>query len=560
MPLLLTKRISLALALVLLLFQFGMQVHLAKVDAETTDEGIHLFAGYTYLTRHILDFNSEHPPLVKTLAALPLLVLKPNQPPDSPYWDKAQNFFYHGATEHRQLGEAFLYQSGNNADQVLFWGRVPMAGLTLLLGLTIYLASVRFWGWWAGLVSLSLYVFDPTMTAHGHLVTTDIGVSLGVLLTVLAFWRLLHRPVWHSAVLFGLALAVALLAKFTSIIVLPLLVLTGIWFMWRHQSKPARRAFGRNLLLGLVVAWLMMVVVYQFQVKPAPPVTNLVATVQSVNSLRETVSSQAAGPITAVYNVVRYVAIPRDYVKGVLLLLAHVGSGQRAFLLGQTAVTGWWYYFPVLFLAKTPWPTLAILVAGVVVAVRQRKESPVGLYLFLVGLGYLAFAMTSRANIGVRHILPIYPLLFIVAGSVVAQKSKIISVGLPSAMIGLLVLGFAATYPYYLSYFNPLFGGTPNGYRVATDSNLEWGQDLKRIKAYVEAHNIQNPYLEYYWDGLSSPDYYGLKHRYLTDYQSGNPGYAIIGVTDLQTERFAWLKNYQPIDRITPSVFVYKLD
>lgn len=126
-------KMILSLAIILLAGQFVLQIFLANRDAQTTDESVHLLAGYTYLTKHDFRFNPEHPILVKLLAGAPLLLLRPNLPADfDQLWEKSSDFYYDNWAGNRRLGEEFLYQSGNNAEQLLFWGRVPIVILTLL--------------------------------------------------------------------------------------------------------------------------------------------------------------------------------------------------------------------------------------------------------------------------------------------------------------------------------------------------------------------------------------------------------------------------------------------
>ncbi|MFY9484326.1 MAG: glycosyltransferase family 39 protein [Patescibacteria group bacterium] len=557
-----TKYVSLVCAGLLLLFQLLFQVHLAKTDAQTTDEAIHLYAGYTYLTRHQFDFNSEHPPLVKLLAALPLLALHPHDVTATDYWQKAQNYFYHGPKDHRSIGEQFFYGVGNNPDQLLFFGRLAMVLLTLLLGFAIYSISVYFWGWRGGLLPLVLYVFDPTIAAHGHLITTDIGASLGYLVTIVALWRFLQKPSRNTTIILGIALGFALLTKFTTIILLPMIALLVIWFwLFRKGSLKRFKGYIPKFIAVAIIAWFTVLAGYFFKIQPPPAVQSLQRTIEAVNPLqKEIINPKPDKPFqTTVYNAARFLLIPRDYFKGLALVLTHAKYGDASFLLGKRSLEGWWYYFPVLFSAKTPIPTLIVVAMGIAVALSAKRKDPKVVFLLLATVGYLGFAMFSRANIGLRHILPIYPLLFVLSGTLAIAKNQWLKITIPIILSVFLVIEFVRSYPYYLSYFNQLYGGTENGYAIATDSNIEWGQDLKRIKSYIDSHNLDKPYLEYYWDGLSSVNYYGINSKFLSDFRSGDSGYIIIGASALQTERYSWLKNYQPIDKITPSVFIYKL-
>ncbi len=555
------KQLSIGFAIVTLLFQFGLQFHLAKTDSQTTDEAIHLYAGYRELTRHDFNFSAEHPPLIRLLAALPLLILHPHDSSlaESPH---VSNFFYHGRDEQRAISEAFLYQSGNNADQLLEWGRVPIIGLTVLLGLTIYCLAVKFWGWSGGMVALGLYVLDPTIAAHGHLITTDMGVAFFYLLATVSCWQFLKHPTWTRCVLFGVLVALALLAKFTSLILIPGIVVLFAYYLYSHpHDRTAWWPRVARTIVAVAVAWITIFSVYGANATLPPASDSLITDIESANVLPAPVNIDSAS-VTPAYNSVRHAAVPRDFFKGLIVVIAHSAYGHESFLLGKIATNGWWYYFPVLIVTKTPLITLLLFLGSAIVALKHKASRQTALFLLLSSGVFLAGALTSRANIGIRHILPLYPFLFILSGAIVMLFKK--PTWVVHAGVGLLAIlaaaDFALASPSYLSYFNTAAGGSNNGYTIATDSNTDWGQDLKRIRDYIQVNNIDTPYLEYYWDGLSSVPYYGITSRYLTSWQPGNTGTIIIGASALQSGKFEWVKNLPLVDRITPSVFVYQVD
>ncbi len=220
----------------------------------------------------------------------------------------------------------------------------------------------------------------------------------------------------------------------------------------------------------------------------------------------------------------------------------------------------------MIFLLKTPLPTLITLAVFIGYLIIKRKSvAPAALFFALAAIFYIALAMTSRADLGIRHILPVYPALFVAFGSLLVEFKKL-DRRLLYALTGLVILlavEFGFTYPYYLSYFNQLAGGTANGYKIASDSSLDWGQNLKRIKSYIDRHHIEQPYVDYYWDGLASYNYYHIDQRFLSDlisHPENRKGYAIVGAADLHSPDYQWLNNYPIVDKITPTVFVYKMN
>ncbi|MEX2361657.1 MAG: glycosyltransferase family 39 protein, partial [Patescibacteria group bacterium] len=231
------KRIVMVGCLVILLAQATFQVVMAQTDSQTTDEAVHVLAGYTYLTKRDYRLNPEHPPLVKTLAALPLLAIKPNLPADfEQKWQDSENFFYDSWRENRYLGEKFFYASGNDADLMILLSRLPMILLTLLLGLAIFLIVWRHFGAIAALAATGFYVLDPLVAGHGHLVTTDIAFGLGTLLTTYAGWRFFGSPNWKNALWLGLALGLALLTKHTAVILGMMLLITAVWIVATNKQ------------------------------------------------------------------------------------------------------------------------------------------------------------------------------------------------------------------------------------------------------------------------------------------------------------------------------------
>lgn len=543
-----TKRILLGIiAVFLLIIQFTLQLDLARLDSQTTDEGVHLSAGLTYLTKKDFRFNPEHPPLVKMLAALPLLEMKISTPSDEQYFNKAGDFFYDSWREARGYAEGLLYNCGNNADLILLGARIPMIFLTLLLALTIFAISSRIWGIKAGFLSLVLFILEPIILANGHLVTTDIAVALGYLASVYVLWIFLKRPNWKNIILFGLVLGLTELAKFTAIIALPAIVVLFIYFavIYKIRFSNCMKLIGKLIIsacIALVVIWGG----YFFNQTAFPSSSNL----------------PLDRRINAIFTKAHPVLIPRDYYKGLGMVIGHTEGGHDSFLLGQKSKTGWWYYFPVLLSAKTSIPLLVLILFSIILILINRKKNHLGVFLLIAALIYLAFAMLSKANLGVRHILPVYAIFFVLIGS---TTNLLVKNTFTKIILGLLIVWFGVesyfVYPNFLSYYNELYGGTDNGYKIANDSNYDWGQDLKRIKLYLDEHpEINNPLIEYPWDSTKAIYYYQIKAQNAESFNGNFPkGYLIIGSTFLNNPPFDSLQKLPIYDRITPAVFVYQI-
>jgi Dolichyl-phosphate-mannose-protein mannosyltransferase len=542
-------RWSAAAAAVLLLFQLGLQLHLSRVDSQTIDEGVHLSAGYSYWEWKDLSLNPEHPPLVKLLAGATAHLVHPIFPLAIKR-ERLSNFFYDSWRDNRRLGEVFLYEVGNDADRLLFAGRVAAVGLTLLLGVAVFSVAASFFGPLGGVLATTIYVFDPTIAGHGHLIATDIAVSLGGVAVFAAAWRFAHRPDTKRTILFGIALGFALLTKFTSVIFLPslLVVLILLWSVRECVRRIPR------LVAVVLLAWFVILAGYGFSLSPPPPVSSLLTTVAPDSQP----SPFLEATVEPTYAVIRHFGRPRQYFKGLALMLSHVANGHVAFLLGQLSPHGWWYYFPVIAAAKIPLGVLALLLLAILMSAPRMRE-PARWYWLVAAGTYFLCAMTTRADLGFRHLMPATVFLAIWMGSLGPElRGRRWLTLVTGALIAWLIVDFARSYDGYLGYYNELVGD--RGYRVAVDSNLDWGQDLKRIRAYLDRHpEIDVPYVEYSADGPSSLDYYGIRHRPVQPITPATSGVLIIGATSLTDPKYAFVRALPITDRITPGVLVYKL-
>ncbi|MCK4300986.1 MAG: glycosyltransferase family 39 protein, partial [Planctomycetes bacterium] len=424
-----------------------------------------------------------------SLSAAPLLLLPDLRlPTDSPAWEQAHTIAF--ATQ-------FLWHGDHDADQILLLARLPIILLTILLGCFVFRWATELHGPLAGLLALGLYVFDPNILAHGRLTTTDLGVTCFLFVAVYCFWRWLNQPAWSRLAAAGFTLGLALVSKYSALLLIPILALIGLAHILISRQGEARedaaivqRTWNLGVAVGLMLALAGLVVwaVYGFEVGPV-----------------------VEGGIP--------VPIP-TYIKGLQGLFRHTEAGHPSFLRGDYFSAERWDYFPVAFAIKTPLPTLILLCLSLGWTVKQRAWRS-AYPLLLPVLVYLTTSLSSQAlNIGYRHILPILPFLFVFASGV-ARSLELRK--LPRAAVGLLLVAWCIVasvhiYPHYLAYFNELVGGPDNGWRYLVDSNLDWGQDLKGLKRYIEREGIEEVYLS--WFGSTYPDAYGydIPHRLLPSF------------------------------------------
>jgi hypothetical protein len=517
----------------------ALMVSSARLKSPTMDEQNHITRGYAYLRTGDLRLNLDHPPLINSLSATPLLLLPDLKlPTDSPAWEQAHTIVF--ATQ-------FLWHGDHDADQILLLARLPIILLAILLGCFVFRWARELHGPLAGLLALGLYVFDPNILAHGRLTTTDLGVTCLVFIAVYCFWRWLNYPTRPRLAAAGLTLGLALVSKYTALLLIPILALIGLTHILASRERLWKSVPSVGLMI--VLAGLVVWAVYGFEVGPV-------------------VDGGMALPIPT-------------YVRGLLGVFRHTEAGHPAFLHGHYFSTERWDFFPVAFAIKTPLPTLILLCLAVVWMVKQRSWQS-AYPLLLPVLIYLAVSLSSKSlNIGYRHILPILPFLFVFASGV-ARSIEFRKIPVVAACLLLAVwylVGSARIYPDYLAYFNELVGVPDNGWRYLVDSNLDWGQALKGLKRYIERDGIEEVYLS--WFGSTYPDAYGydIPHRLLPSYLyypgqvTGGafnplrpaPGVYAISATNLQGvylsdhDLFAWFRERQPVAKIGYSIFIYEV-
>lgn len=509
--------------LVIFITAFLLLIFSSIRDSQTTDEAIHLFSGYTYLTKTDFRLDPEHPPLLKELAALPLLFIKNLKISLGSFWDQAGNYYYDSWREARTLGEQFFYLSGNDPAKLLFWGRLPFIFLTLILGYFCYFWAYKLYGIKAGVLAVFLTLFFPNILAHGRLINTDLGLALFILMAVYFWGEFLKsanwQKSWHSLSLAGLFSGLAIASKYTAMILFVILFILALVKLFQEKKDDNRIVLGYLgiLIISLVVVW----ATYGF-------------------------SLQALA----------------DLCKGIFLVLRHTVAGHGSFLLGQLSNTGWWYYFPVAIFYKTPIPIFILLILSIIYFKKIRSKVKFDeLLLLLPPIIFLVFAMISKADLGIRHILPIFPFIFVFISKSINIFDFPKSIWLKIVIIASIVwylISALISFPNYIAYFNEFAGGSRGGYKILTDSNLDWGQDIYRLKDYLEIHKIEKVFLVYPWDGDIALEYYGINFEPLTPEDKNVKGPVVISATYYQTEAYAWLKQY-PFEQITPGLFILNL-
>jgi hypothetical protein len=353
------------------------------------------------------------------------------------------------------------------------------------------------------------------------------------------------------------------------VLVLPLLY--GVAF-WRNRGRPffnLRGAIATAVVMG-AGASLLIALTYAPEVRALvlPSSSGNVARVVPVMPPEMTPEDIAAvvEPGTGLFAF--------GYFRGLRELLQLDAEGYPSYLLGDFRRHGWWYYFPVAFLVKTPTGVLAACAIAAFSLWRGRREPPpllLSLCLVLPPLVYFAMAMRSSINIGVRHILPVFPFLYVLLAFALIHYGPLLLRAAWRwalvAVIALVSLESLSAYPHYLSFFNWTSGGPANGSRYLLDSNIDWGQDLKNLATFVKANHLTPLCTALF--GPAPARYYGIEARNLN--QTGTPE----GVENLPCvvaisanplrglynapKKYQPLPQRQPLARIGYSVYIYDL-
>jgi hypothetical protein len=531
-----------------------------RQESQTWDEDLEIASGYSYLKTGEYRIIGEHPPLARVLQALPLVFLDAGIPASYPSWQKG---------DYDQFSRDFLYHNRLPADTILFAARSIAILTTLCLGLAIALWTRSRFGAAAALFALLLFSFDPTVIANGRYAKHDIPVTLFAFLACAAWGAFLRERRISRLFAAGLCFGLALVTKFSALFLIPVFVVLYL-VRWIGRREGSGMHFAGSMAAVVVIALAVGAAAYAPYAGMLRPIGRAERLANpSLQMLRDIKVTDPIGRVLT-WTGGRLGLQAHPFFTGLAEFATHSSGGHPSYLLGSISENGWWYYFPVAFAVKTPVATLIALILCAVLAlrvIRLRKIDFDWYVLFVPVALYMAFTMWAKVDIGIRHLLPIYPFLFIAIGAgLVGMEWKLKKPAL-LALAGLLVLESAAIYPHYLAFFNRAAGGPGAGPRYLLDSNIDWGQDLKHLKAYMVAHQLPSVCTCYF--GRGDMTYYGIEYEetpstWQAEQRAKVDCVAAISVTplhDLYVDpgRFAWLRDKKPMATIGYSIYLYDL-
>lgn len=610
------KKLTNILACALLALMLILAIASTWNDTATFDESAHIVAGYSYLRYQDMRINPEHPPLIKDLAGLPLQFMNFGFPENDPSWKTNVN-------DQWNVGPKFLYESGNDPDKIVFWSRMGPILVMLLLGFYIFKWAREEFGDKTALMALTLYAFSPTILAHGRFVTTDVGAATGIFVSTYYLVKYIRDKSPKNFIILTIALGLALVTKFSTFLLIPFFGLLALIYGYIQNDQPfydkIKNSIRYGLSIALIIACAFIFIVwpiYQFHTWNYPAEKQRADTAATLSNFG---NRAIADPIIWMADkpILRPLA---QYGYGLAMVIQRSAGGNTTYFMGEVSAAGWKSYFPTVYLIKEPLAKHILIVIALYGFVKllianapRRSREPSTLTALkhwarnnfheVAMLGFIVLywltTLKSNLNIGIRHIIPTFPFVYLLISAEINKWATMkdnlmdfssspiqsISGAIKSyfkiftryAVITILLLWYALStvfiFPHFLAYFNEIAGGPKNGNEYVVDSNLDWGQDLKRLAQYVEKNKIDKIAVDYFGGG--SPRYY-LGDKFTPWWSAkGNPGgYFAVSATILKgsqgktvgdiifkpEDTYSWLKDKKPITMIGYSIFVYKLD
>ncbi len=586
-------RSHLLIAAILVAVFMAQSFFASRLKSPVFDEPPHIASGLSYLETHVFHGNLQHPPLLKEISAV-FLSLAGIHWPKEPLADA----LIHGGPGSEGLEWRIGYDiiTKKGANRVMFWARMPFILLGGLLGFLIYWWGRELVGPGAALAALFFYTFDPTVIAHSGWVTTDVGITVFAIVFLFALWRYIERPDWRRTVFAGLALGAVLGAKFSAVFFLPIAVMllaaAARWPLKQAEEEKAEVPAQPRITKAAPNS-------------PCPcgsgkkykkchgaegPATTAHQGVHRAlvrkNLITYAIAFAVMFAVAAVFIEALYF-FPSDpllYIKGLRKVNADHLVGYPVYLHGQVAEPRFYSYFLETWLVKEPLVAIGLALAGLFLLLRDRSV-PVLKKAFLLLTPVVFFLATTflADNMGVRYLIPILPFSYLLGGLALTKVLAQPKWGRYAAAAACLwaVIAAVGIFPDHLSYFNEaacllespgqigMDGGSRCGIEWLDDSNIDWGQGLKELRLWMNAHgNGRTLRLAYF--GSYPPNGYGLKYENL-DVQALLPEPApglyavsahfvarvpVLGAT-LAGGAGEWLRRIQPVAVVNHAFYIY---
>jgi 4-amino-4-deoxy-L-arabinose transferase-like glycosyltransferase len=546
-----------------------------KVFSNTFDEPAHIACGLEWLDLGSYNYEAQHPPLARVADAI------------GPYMDGARipegsrSFLRMMSNKHAKDASLFrediqklkaaMWRDGK---EILYNNHTYQRTLTLArMGALPFfiIASLIVWFWarrlfdnFTGIAAVTLFTTLPPVLAHSGLATTDMAITATFAAFLFVYTRWNDHPSLPQSIILGIVGAFTVLSKYTALLFIPASVFSVTLLKWisDHDTSESRIPFSRrhltivfSIVVGLLIIWGgFRFSLSSFTSRDLRPHKTIDRIIGSKGVLHDICTHIVEAPILPAI----------DFFGGIYEAIAHNERGHNDYLLGKRSTKGWWYFFLVALTVKTPVPFIIFTFIGVFFLLEQARQQkyrqafePV---ICAVGI-LIACVLVGNIDIGVRHVLPTYPLFAITAGFGAVGLWKVRHHVLLGRSIVIVLLLWQLTtsflaHPDYLAYFNELAGRHPE--RILVDSDLDWGQDLNRLSKKLKELGIKKVAIAYF--GWADLDQFGLpEFEPLLPNQKVN-GWVAASITNIKKyPGYSWLEKYQPVTIVGKTIWLYNI-
>ena len=527
---------------------------------QTWDEPAHIAAGMEWLDRRHYTYEPLHPPLARVMDAL------------GPYLNGI-----------RSIGKASMFNEGNTIlqengtyERNLTLARLGILPFFIIASVVVALWAKEYGGATTSLLSVVLFTTLPAILGHSGVAGLDMACAALVTAALFALCLWLEQPTLLRSHLLGITVGLSILAKFSSLGFLAISGgLIGVIYILRFLKATFTKNRGqlrvRQRMIASVIALLICSLTiwagYRFSYKPHI----LEAKYRPHEKIDRIVGTKGLLHDFA-YSVVENVPIPApEFFEGISQLSSRNNSEEGVYFIGKIRQTRYcWYFYPIVLLLRTPIPFLLLVLSGFFLALKHvitQKENLQVLTPIVAAIGILVIGMLGSVDNGVRQVLCVYPLLAIVAGYGASRLLSLhpvryIGLGLITILLSWQLVSSFAAHPDYLAYFNEFAVKHPE--TIAVDSDLDWGQDLKRLTTTLKNRGIKELAIKYNGSQEINLDQFNLPHwRELNPYQKTTGWIAMsvyhlkYGTGEVPYDQYSWLKKYQPVEKVGKSIWLY---
>lgn len=511
----------------------ALEVLFVTQNSQTIDEPMHLLAGYVALVSGPTRLaDHPHPILMNELSALPLVLeaRRKSVPfePDPTLWRSCTARNANANLSCWPLAVDWLYRQPD-PEQVVLLSRIPSLVLGACLVVIVGYFAWDLWGPFAAVIAATLAAFEPTLIAHFGLATTDGAATFATCGTLFLLMRYLKATSWIRLAEVAVASGLSLAVKYSVLPVVTFVAVAILTFAIREGRELGNRETLRRVVMRtggfLVIAILSLSCTYRLNMRP--------------------------------------------WWEGLRALNSLVGArDQLFFLLGRYSTDGWYSYFAVAMAAKIPVGILSAFFASIFWANRGANWGWAGGGILSAAAVIIIIASVSRFDLGVRYVLPAFPLLIIVASRAATipfaggRARRVVAL----MFVGSTIVSTLRGAPWFLSYFNEAAGGAYGGIRILNDSNLDWGQELIALREWMKHEGIHTVYLGYF--GTAPPERWGVSYQALPSFGAVIPeestrmslgerrevicisAFTLKGLRLDPRETYSWLETRRPVARL----------